>query len=160
MVEIRKHSGIYTLEVEQELDLSIEEAWDFFSSPKNLEKITPEEMGFKITCKDPGKMYSGQIISYTVGIFPGIRSNWITEITHVDYLKVFVDEQRFGPYAMWHHEHHFRMEGDKLIMTDKVSYKVPLGILGRIMHPILVGPKLKKIFSHREEILNELFKKN
>lgn len=160
MVEIKKHSGVYTLEVEQELDLSLNEAWDFFSSPKNLVKITPKEMGFKITCKDPGKMYAGQIISYTVGLFPGIRSNWITEITHVDHLKVFVDEQRFGPYSMWHHEHHFRMENEKLIMRDKVTYKLPLGIIGRMMHPILVGPKLKGIFSHREEILNKIFKKD
>lgn len=158
MVEIKKHSGIYSLKLVQELDLSIKEAWDFFSSPKNLEKITPKEMGFKITGESPGKMYAGQIISYTVGILPGIRTNWVTEITHVDEHKMFVDEQRFGPYSMWHHEHHFESKNGKLIMTDKVSYKVPMGFIGRMIHPFIVGPKLKKIFGHREEILNKIFK--
>ncbi len=158
MIKISKHSGIYSLRVTQELEVSMEEAWDFFSSPSNLEKITPKEMGFKITGEKPVKMYEGQIISYRVGILPGIRSNWITEISHVDYHKMFVDEQRFGPYSMWHHEHHFEEKNGKILMTDKVFYKVPLGIIGRLFHPLIVGPKLKSIFSHREEIINEYFK--
>lgn len=146
------------MEVEQELEIGLEEAWEFFSSPKNLEKITPKEMGFQITGKDPEPMYSGQIISYSVGIFPGIRTNWISEICHVDHLKMFVDEQRFGPYAMWHHEHHFTLREGSVVMKDIVSYKLPLGWMGRILHPVLVAPKLKKIFSHRKLVLDRIFK--
>lgn len=157
MVSLKSHSGIYTLKTVQELPIDIKTAWAFFSSPKNLEKITPKHMGFKITSEEAKTMYAGQIITYKVSPFPGIKSNWVTEITHVNHLNSFVDEQRFGPYAMWHHEHIFETSLTGVRMIDKVSYKLPFGILGRMVHPILVRGKLLQIFTHRYKVLEDMF---
>lgn len=157
MVSLKSHSGIYTLKTVQELPIDLATAWLFFSSPKNLEKITPKHMGFKITSGDAPNMYPGQIITYKVSPFPGIKTNWVTEITHVDDKKFFVDEQRFGPYAMWHHEHIFEPTPNGVRIIDKVSYKLPFGILGRMAHPFLVKGKLLQIFSHRYKVLEEMF---
>ncbi|GAB4244365.1 MAG: SRPBCC family protein [Ekhidna sp.] len=159
MVSFKKHSGIYTLEVEQALPISLEEAWTFFSSSKNLERITPDHMGFRITSGEPGKMYPGQIISYKVAPLPGIKTSWVTEITHVEKGKFFVDEQRFGPYRMWHHEHHFEKRGEGVLMTDKVSYKIPFGFLGHIAQLLFVKKQLKGIFEYRVKVLEEMFGK-
>lgn len=157
MISFQSHSGIYTLEVKQFLNISLNEAWDFFSSPGNLSKITPEHMGFIITSGTPEKMYPGQIITYKVSPFPGIKTNWVTEITHVDEEKFFVDEQRFGPYRMWHHEHHFEVQGKGVLMTDRVSYKLPLGFLGRIAHLLFVKNQLKQIFEYRITAMEKKF---
>lgn len=157
MIRFSKHSGIFTLEVEQKLPISMEEAWDFFSSPVNLKEITPSHMGFQITSGESGRMYPGQIITYRVAPLPGIKVNWVTEITHVEEHKFFVDEQRFGPYAMWHHEHHFEQQTDGIFMTDKVSYKIPFGALGRIAQPIFVKKQLEGIFSFRMKTLEQKF---
>ncbi|MFY0592270.1 SRPBCC family protein [Roseivirga sp.] len=157
MISLKSHSGIYTLETKQELAISLEEAWTFFSAPGNLEKITPDHMGFSITSGEPALMYPGQIISYIVSPFPGVKSSWVTEITHVRDLEFFVDEQRFGPYSMWHHEHIFETTEKGVLMTDKISYKLPFGILGRMVHPFLVKPKLNQIFSYRRKVLDEMF---
>ncbi|WP_323756261.1 SRPBCC family protein [Roseivirga sp.] len=157
MVSLKSHSGIYTLKTVQELPIDLKTAWAFFSSPNNLEKITPKHMGFKITSGEAGSMYAGQIITYKVSPFPGIKSSWVTEITHVDHLNSFVDEQRFGPYAMWHHEHIFETSLNGVRMIDKVSYKLPFGILGRMVHPFLVKGKLMKIFTHRYKVLEKMF---
>ena len=157
MIDITKHSGIYTLKVKQDLKMSLEDAWSFFSNPQNLSKITPPEMGFNITSETPKFMYEGQIISYKVTPFLGIKMNWVTEITHVNDKLFFVDEQRFGPYTMWHHEHLFIESGDKIEMTDKVSFKLPGGFFGRLFAPVLVIPQLKKIFTHRIKVLEKKF---
>lgn len=159
MIRIQRHSGIYALEAEQFLPISLEHAWEFFSSPRNLQKITPKHMGFQITSEDETKMYPGQIISYRVGILPMIKSNWVTEITHVRDKSFFVDEQRFGPYSMWHHEHHFEAVEGGVMMRDKVSYKVPFGPLGRLVHRLLIRSQLKNIFKYRFKILEETFVK-
>ncbi len=159
MIKFIENSGIYTLLAEQKLPLSLGDAWDFFSSPENLSKITPQDMGFVITSPEQGKMYPGQIITYKVSILPGIKANWVTEITYVRDREYFVDEQRFGPYSMWHHEHHFEEISDGVLMKDKVSYKLPFGFLGRLVHPIIIKPQLNKIFSYRFEILEEMFGK-
>lgn len=158
MISFSKHSGIYTLKVMQQLPMGLPEAWDFFSSPVNLEKITPPHMGFKITSERPDKMYPGQIISYKVSPLPGITTNWVTEITHVKDQEFFVDEQRFGPYAMWHHEHHFVEKDGGVFMTDKVSYKIPFGFLGHIAQNLLVKKQLRGIFEYRIKALEEKFK--
>ena len=158
MIEFKSHSGIYTLEVKQFVKTSLAEAWEFFSSPVNLSVITPQHMGFHITSGSPVKMYNGQIITYEVSPVPGLRTNWVTEITHVADQSFFVDEQRFGPYRMWHHEHHFEIQGNGVLMTDRVSYKLPFGILGRIAHRIFVKKQLEQIFSFREKCLDEMFK--
>jgi ligand-binding SRPBCC domain-containing protein len=149
MISIKSHSGIYTLEVKQFVKTSITEAWEFFSSPGNLSKITPPQMGFIITSGEPEKMYPGQIISYKVSPFTGFTTNWVTEITQVQENQFFVDEQRFGPYRMWHHEHHFEVQGEGVLMTDRVSYKLPLGFFGRMAHGLFVKTQLKQIFEYR-----------
>ena len=157
MISFKNHSGIHTLNASQELPISIDHAWDFFSSPGNLVKITPEQMGFRITSEVAETMYSGQIITYKVGIFPGISTNWVTEITQVDQPNFFIDEQREGPYAMWHHEHRFLSVPGGVLMSDKVTYKVPLGILGNFMNKIYIQNELRKVFQYREKVLNKLF---
>jgi len=157
MIVFQSHSGIYRLEVKQYLKISMREAWDFFSSPGNLSKITPVHMRFNITSGTPLKMYTGQIITYKVSPIRGIQTNWVTEISHVAEESFFVDEQRFGPYRMWHHEHHFETHGEGVMMTDRVSYKLPMGFLGRIAHSLFVKKQLKNIFMFREEILERMF---
>lgn len=157
MIDFKKHSGIYTLSVMQQLPIGLSEAWDFFSSPKNLALITPKHMGFNITSEEPEKMFAGQIITYKLSPLPGVKTNWVTEITHVDDEKYFVDEQRFGPYRMWHHEHHFVENEKGVLMTDRVSYKIPMGFLGGIAHSIFVKRQLNGIFSYRVKALREMF---
>lgn len=157
MIRFSSHSGIYTIRAQLKLKITLEEAWSFFSTPTNLATITPDHMGFRITSSEVSDMHSGQIISYRIGLFPGIKSNWVTEITHVNAPHYFVDEQRFGPYQMWHHEHHFEALEDGVLMTDKVTYKLPMGALGRLFHPFLIKPQLKKIFEYRTIVLTEKF---
>ncbi len=135
-------------------------AWDFFSSPKNLQKITPDHLGFKIISNHHGdKMYAGQIIEYKVKPLLGIPLYWMTEITHVEERKYFIDEQRFGPYSLWHHQHHFIEKNGGVEMTDIVHYKLPLGFLGDIAHGLFVKKQLKKIFDHRYQVVETLFNK-
>lgn len=151
---------IYSLKRTQFLPLSIEEAWDFFSSPRNLSKITPEHMGFKILYISGGdKMYSGQIIRYKVKVLPFISLHWVTEITHVQEPHYFVDEQRFGPYALWHHQHFFKEVPGGIEMTDEVNYAIPLGMFGRLAHWLFVGREVNAIFNHRFSVLEAYFKK-
>jgi len=157
MIKIKYHSGIYTLEVEQLVKVPLEKAWEFFSSPVNLSKITPKHMGFNITSGLSEKMYTGQIITYKVSPFAGYTTNWVTEITHVQHQSFFVDEQRFGPYRMWHHEHHFLPHPNGVMMTDRVSYKLPFGVFGRIAHALFVRKQLNQIFSYREKCLSDIF---
>ncbi|MCV9387743.1 SRPBCC family protein [Reichenbachiella ulvae] len=160
MVSIKRHSGIYTLEVKQLVNTSMQEAWEFFSTPRNLAKITPAHMGFQITSDNVDEMHVGQIITYQVGILPGIKSSWVTEITHVAPGKFFVDEQRFGPYAMWHHEHIFEEKEGQVWMTDRVSYKLPFGFLGHLMHGLFIKKQLLGIFNHRFQTLESYFGEN
>ena len=121
----------YTLESTQQLSCTIEEAWDFFSSPKNLKEITPDHMGFDITSELPEKMYSGLIITYIVKPLLGIPMQWMSEIKYMEEKKYFVDEQRIGPYKMWYHEHRFEENSQGVLMKDKVTYALPLGFLGK-----------------------------
>ena len=148
---------IYTLHTKQYLPISIETAWEFLSSPKNLKIITPDYMGFKTLSGDEKEMFAGQIIQYIVTPVLGIPMKWVTEITHVVDKKYFVDEQRFGPYSLWHHKHFLKEIPGGVEMEDIVDYKVPMGILGQMVHPFLVKPKLKEIFDYRRAKLIELF---
>ncbi len=151
----------YQLKFEQKLPISLEQAWDFFSSPLNLAKITPDHMGFIITSdfKEGQKMYPGMIITYKVSPLLGIKLNWMTEITHVQDGKYFVDEQRFGPYALWHHQHHFEEIEGGVHMTDIINYAIPYGFIGRIANTILVEKEVRGIFDYREKKVEELFGK-
>jgi ligand-binding SRPBCC domain-containing protein len=150
---------MFVLERTQDLPIPVEKAWDFFSSPKNLQVITPSYLGFQIKTQLPEKMYEGLFIGYTVKPLLGIPLEWVTEITHIKENVFFVDEQRIGPYSIWHHEHHFEAIEGGVRMLDRVSYQIPLGFLGKLAHPILVEPKLKEIFNYRWNKVEELFGK-
>jgi len=148
---------VYQLYKKQFLPISIEQAWEFFSSPKNLQTITPDFMGFEIKSGADRPMFAGQLITYTVRPVLGIPMGWVTEINHVDSPNYFVDNQRFGPYAMWHHKHFFKSVEGGIEMEDIVDYKLPMGFLGTIAHQVFVKNKLKQIFDYREKKLKELF---
>ncbi|MBD0831668.1 SRPBCC family protein [Aestuariibaculum sediminum] len=148
---------IYTLHKTQKLPISVDEAWHFFSDPKNLKIITPDYMGFDIISGADRPMFSGQIIQYIVTPVLGIKTKWVTEITHVIDKHYFVDEQRFGPYSLWHHKHFIKPIEGGIEMEDIIDYKLPLGILGQLFHPILVKPKLEEIFDYRTKKLETLF---
>ena len=150
---------LYQLHSKQALPISKKKAWDFLSSPSNLKVITPDYMGFHILTGADRPMFPGQIIQYTVSPFPGYTTKWVTEITHVIDGEYFVDEQRFGPYALWHHKHFLRTIASGVEMEDVIDYKLPFGILGQWTHPLLVKKQLIKIFKYREEKLIELFGK-
>lgn len=115
-------------------------------------------MGFIVKSELPNKMYEGLMIAYTVKPIAGIPMNWVTEIKTVKDLEFFVDEQRVGPYKIWHHEHHFKVVDGGVEMTDIVSYVLPFGILGRLLQPLLVRPKLEQIFDYRFKKVATLFK--
>lgn len=151
----------HTLKRTQRLPISLEEAWAFFSSPANLKTITPSYMGFHIL-SDPEEvtaMYPGQIIAYTVSPLLGIPLYWMTEITHVREQQFFVDEQRVGPYALWHHQHHFKAIPNGVEMKDIVHYKLPLGWLGQLGNALFVRRQLESIFDYRWNVLEERFGK-
>lgn len=157
LLEFNTEGKVYRLTAKQQLPISLREAWAFFSSPKNLATITPDSLGFVILSGADTDMYTGQIIQYKVNPLPGYKAKWVTEIKHVEHEKFFVDEQRYGPYDMWHHKHFFKAIDGGVEMLDIVDYKIPLGILGKIAHPIIVKPKLKEIFEYRKKKLDELF---
>lgn len=148
---------IYTLHAKQNLPISMDEAWEFLSNPKNLKVITPDYMGFNIQSGADRPMFAGQIIEYIVTPILGIKTTWITEITHAVNRKYFVDEQRYGPYSLWHHKHFIKEIEGGVEMEDLLHYKLPLGILGQMVHPILVKPKLNEIFEYRKNKLIEIF---
>lgn len=152
---------VYSLTRTQILPITMREAWDFFSAPRNLSSITPAHMRFEIMESTGGsKMYPGQIIKYKVSVLPWVRVSWVTEITHVSEPVFFVDEQRFGPYRWWHHQHHFREVPGGVEMKDEVNYAVPFGFLGRIAHWAFVSRQLNSIFDFRFRVLAEFFEKS
>ena len=151
---------IYRLEKKVILTSDMETVWDFFSSPLNLNEITPPDMSFEILSNLTGlKMYPGMIINYKVRPFLNIPMRWTTEITHCEEGHYFVDEQRFGPYSFWHHKHFFKKVEGGIEMTDIVDYGLPLGILGQIANSIYVEQKLQGIFDYRNEVIHKLFAK-
>lgn len=150
--------AVYQLKEQVELAASLDEAWDFISSPANLKEITPDHMGFEI--KTPGlpdKIYPGLMIAYKVRPVLGIPMTWLTEITHVEDQSYFVDEQRVGPYALWHHEHKLSTTDKGVLMTDLVTYRLPLGPLGTMAHALFVKKQLQGIFKYREHALDKRF---
>jgi ligand-binding SRPBCC domain-containing protein len=141
----------------QNLPITIEEAWDFFSNPVNLVKITPASLDFKIISNiSSNRIFKGQLITYKVRPLLGIPVKWISEITEVQQHRLFIDEQRKGPYKLWHHEHYFKAVDGGTEMTDIVEYQVPFGVLGSLALPI-VKMQLTKIFDYRRKIVDELF---
>ena len=149
---------IYQLKREQFLRSNIDDVWDFASSPRNLKKITPKEMDFNITSNPlPDKMYPGMIITYKVSPILNIRTTWVTEITQIEEKKYFVDEQRVGPYEMWHHQHFFEKLKDGVMMRDIITYKLPFHVLGSVVHSLFVKRKLESIFDFRFKKMDEIF---
>lgn len=148
---------LHRLEQRQALPISLEEAWDFFSNPKNLDEITPDEVGFEITHCPEGRMYEGEIISYRVKIAPMVWVRWVTEIKAVEELVSFVDEQRAGPYKFWHHRHFFEEIPGGVLMTDLVNYSVGMGFIGEVAHNVFVRQQLKSIFEGRRSFLAKRF---
>ncbi len=153
--------AIHQFKTTQNLPISLQEAWDFMSSPYNLQKITPEHMGFEIIngVLPTDKMFAGQIIAYYVRPLFGIKMEWVTEITVVDDLKYFIDEQRFGPYKMWHHEHHIKAIEGGVQMDDLIHYKLPYGFIGTIANSLFIKKKLAELFDYRFKKLEALFGK-
>jgi ligand-binding SRPBCC domain-containing protein len=152
--------AFYQFTATQKIPASIEQVWDFISSPKNLKEITPAYMGFEITNGGlPEKIYPGMIISYKVSPLMGIKMNWVTEITQVENQRYFVDEQRMGPYAMWHHQHKIEAIEGGVLMTDIVSYQPPFGFFGAIANTLFIRGKLKEIFDFRTLAVEKKFGK-
>ena len=149
----------YHLTFSQQLPVSLKEAWDFFSSPLNLAKITPAEMAFTVTSglKENQRMYPGMIITYKITPMLGIKLDWMTEITQVREEEYFIDEQRFGPYKFWHHQHHFSTIAGGVQMDDMLTYGLPFGIIGQATNALFVANKLQEIFSFRKQKVTEIF---
>jgi len=151
-------SKVYSFKTVQTIPVSLDKAWAFFSDPANLSTITPDAMRFKTISKYHGDiMYPGQLIENSVSPVLGIPLYWMTEITHVEQQKYFVDEQRYGPYSLWHHQHHFKAIAGGVEMTDIVHYKLPLWFLGDIANSLFVKNKLKSIFDYRFNKVVELY---
>ncbi|MFY7878481.1 MAG: SRPBCC family protein [Lacibacter sp.] len=151
-------SRTFSIQTIQRIPVSIETAWEFFSNPANLQEITPPHLGFRIISKYHGeKMYPGQIIEYKVRPLFNIPLYWMTEITHVETGRFFVDEQRYGPYDMWHHQHHFKSVEGGVEMTDIVHYKIPFGFLGNWAHALFIKQQLQTIFNYRFETVEKRF---
>lgn len=153
--------GFYQFKRSEKINKPVEEVWACISDPRNLKLITPDYMGFDITTEDvPTRMYPGMMISYKVAPLLGIKTTWVTEITQVEENKYFVDQQRVGPYKIWHHQHLLRPTKTGTIMTDIVSYKPPLGILGSLANQVVIKQKLREIFDYRTEALITYFEES
>lgn len=148
---------IYTVHKKQQLPITVEEAWEFLSNPRNLKIITPSYMSFDIITGDEKPMFAGQIIQYLVTPILGIKTKWVSEITHFEEKKYFVDVQLYGPYELWHHKHFINKIEGGVELEDIIDYKVPLGILGQMVHPFIVKPKLEEIFNYRQQKMIEIF---
>ena len=136
----------------------LEMVWAFFSRPENLNNITPEGMSFEIISDIRNvEMYEGMIVQYKISPFLGIKMNWVTEITHIQDKAYFIDEQRFGPYALWHHQHHFQEQEGGVLMTDILHYKIPYGFIGTIADAVFVENQIEAIFRYRKKAVEKIF---
>lgn len=152
--------AFYQFYQEQLINAPLEEVWDFISSPKNLKKITPDYMGFDITSEHLAeKMYEGMIISYKVSPLAGIKTDWVTEITHVRENTFFVDEQRIGPYTLWHHQHFIEPTPEGTLMKDIVTYQPPFGLIGAVANSLVIKKKLQEIFDYRRVAIDKYYGK-
>jgi ligand-binding SRPBCC domain-containing protein len=148
---------LYQLTRKQVLPITLEQAWPFFSTPSNLEQITPAFLNFHITSPVPEEIYPGLIITYRIAAVAGVPMTWVTEIKHVVRLRQFVDEQRLGPYRFWHHLHRFRAVEGGVEMEDIVHYVMPWGIFGRFVHAVFIRSRLQRIFDFRRDYLEGYF---
>lgn len=158
-IKISKHSGVYILQAMQQLNCTADKAWSYFSLPENLQAITPEKLNFRITSGMGKNIYQGQIITYKISFFKVFTFSWVTEITVVQPPRIFVDEQRKGPYALWHHEHHFTPNENGVQMVDKVTYKLPFGWIGNAIAGKMINKQVMDIFLYRYTMLEKIFNK-
>jgi ligand-binding SRPBCC domain-containing protein len=148
---------IHQLNRQQILPASVEEVWTFFSNPNNLNYITPPDLKFEIFFGGNEKMYQGQLMAYKIQLFPLIKTRWLTEITQVNEPCYFADQQHLGPYAFWLHEHFFSSQPEGVEMRDRVTYQLPFGPIGNLVHRLWVGPRLQRIFDYRAEKVKGIF---
>ena len=150
---------IQHLQREQLVKRTPAEIWEFFATPRNLDTLTPPTVSFEVVGEPPERMHPGQMIEYRIGVLPGVRVRWLTEITHVREGEFFVDEQRIGPYKLWHHEHRFTPtpDGRGVRMTDRVTYDVGWGPVGDLLHALWIRRQLATIFDYRARRVAELF---
>ncbi len=145
------------IEAKQWIDADLDTTWSFFSDPRNLLKLTPPEMKMRIKTDLPERMYPGMVISYQVAPLMGISLPWTSKINAVKEKQYFTDDMIEGPFSIWHHQHFFREKDGGTEIHDIVDYKVPLGFIGQLFHPILVKKRVQEIFKYREEIVNQIF---
>ena len=151
--------SVYRLKKSQFLPISLEESWNFFSNPNNLGKITPPGLDLEITSEKSDKIYEGMIIVYNVSPIPFYKTTWVTEITHINRPYHFIDEQRIGPYKLWHHQHFFKKADNGILMEDLVHYSIHYGYLGRLLNKLYITKNLNFIFDYRFDVLDNLFPK-
>jgi ligand-binding SRPBCC domain-containing protein len=156
-IKFNNKGKVFRLEAKQDLPISLKEAWDFFSNPKNLVKITPDSLGFEILSDLDSNIYPSQIIQYRVTPLPFFKTTWVTEITHMEDYHFFADKQLYGPYQLWHHKHFFKEIEGGVQIIDIVDYVPPFGILGRIINPIIIKPRILKIFDFRKREVVKMF---
>jgi ligand-binding SRPBCC domain-containing protein len=150
---------IFSFKQTQFIPATVDTVWDFFATPDNLNHLTPPEVNFeKLLMTGGNNMYPGQLIAYKLSPFPFLRVRWTTEITQVVPKKYFIDDQRFGPFALWHHQHFFTEKNGGCEMIDEVSYAVPFGVLGRLVNALMVENQVKKIFQYRAGVVEKIFK--
>ena len=152
---------VYHKRWEQVLESPIDVVWDFFANPANLSKITPPDMQFKILSGANGKdLYQGLMIEYEVSPFPIFTTRWLTEITAVEPLKYFIDEQRAGPFKLWHHQHHFTgIDPNQTLMVDTLHYSIPFGLVGRLVNLLAISNRVEQIFAYRQSVISKYFPK-
>ncbi|MBU8891280.1 MAG: SRPBCC family protein [Bacteroidales bacterium] len=149
---------MHKLKKTQNISLPVQEAWEFFSQPDNIEKITPSNLHFKILSRsDAGEMYPGMIISYKVSSLSNLVVKWVTEVTQIKKHKYFIDHQIQGLYKIWHHEHHFKEIANGTEMKDILFYDVRFGFVGQLLHKIFIRKRIEEIFNYRELKIKELF---
>lgn len=148
---------IHTLHREQAIPAPLDQVWAYFATPRNLNEMTPPDMGFEFIAGGDEPMYAGQVIEYKVAILPGLRVRWLTQITHVREGEIFIDEQRCGPYRLWIHEHRFKSMENGVQMIDHVTYALPFCFLGDLVHALVIRRRLHSIFDFRRRKVAELF---
>ena len=152
--------GYYQKKSEQIIKTDINTLWNFISDPSNLKKITPTNLGFKMVNSSHNVLTEGMVIGYKITPVLNINTKWVTEISHVKHKEVFVDQQIYGPYKLWHHQHIFKVIDEQSVsMIDIITYALPFGIIGDIVNYLFVQNKIKKIFDYRTIALNKIFNK-
>jgi ligand-binding SRPBCC domain-containing protein len=147
---------VHQLGREQTIPADVSAVWAFFATPRNLNALTPPSLHFQLL-GEPLPMHAGQMLSYRIRVAPLVRLRWLTEIVHVEPGRYFVDEQRIGPYRLWHHEHHFAETSGGTRMVDRVTYALPLGVVGDLIHAVWVRRQLRYIFDYRAARVRDLF---